>query len=100
MFRLYSSTITCKDQMSPALNRGWIGQIVDVYCAVEFSYRTGLDTPDRPSVSGSERTEGNFTFYRPLLVMMVTGIRNSFEEWKANYSWQMDLQEMEVPHGY
>jgi len=70
-FQKLQSTVTCTDTMAPCLNRAWIGQLCLVQCVVERSFETGYDTPDRPVVSGSSRTEGAFTFYRPELTMRV-----------------------------
>lgn len=92
-FRKYRSTITCRDTETPCLDGGWIGEEVEVSCALELSFLTG-GTPQRPVVSGSERTEGDFTFYRPLLTMMVSAITDSFAEYRADYSWQITLEEI------
>lgn len=91
-FKKYQSEITCKDIRSPALDDGWIGQLLEVQCAMELSYVSG-GTPARSVVSGSERTVGHFIFYRPLLTMMVVGIVNGFAEYPHEYSWKMSLQE-------
>jgi hypothetical protein len=92
-FRKYKSTITCTDGETPAFDDGWIGQTVEVQCAAELNYVTGA-TPARPQVSGSSRTEGIFTFYRPLLIMMVDDIKFSFQEWQGMNNWQMELEEV------
>lgn len=91
-FRKYKSTITCKDGETPCLDEAWIGTTVNVQCAIELSYPTG-GTPGRPVVSGSTRTEGAFTFYRPDLIMIVADIRVSLPEWSSIYDWQIDLEE-------
>ena len=92
-FRKYNSTISCRDVETPCLDEAYIGQTVEVDCVVELGYLTGA-SPQRSSVSGSERTEGHFTFYRPHLIMMVTAIRNSFAEFEDAYAWQVDLSEV------
>jgi len=79
------------------LNDAWWGQTCIVDCACERSYVTASGSPDRPVVGGSNRTEGLYTFYRPQLTMMVTGIRNSFAEYRADYQWQIDLRELQAP---
>src|SRR5215831_15977191 len=76
-FRKYKSVISCQDQETPCLDDAWIGIHCEVSCALELSYVTGA-TPARPSVSGSSRTEGTVTFYRPMLTMIVADIKNSF----------------------
>ena len=92
-FQKYMSTITCTDQAAPAFRAAWLGQIVEVACAAELNYLTSTGSADRSEVSGSSRTEGDYTFYRPLLTMMITNIKNSFLEWPSQYRWQIDLQE-------
>src|SRR5215831_9101240 len=69
-FRKYKSTITCSDGQTPALDDAWVGVTCEVSCAFEFSFPTG-GTPARPVVSGSERTDDGYTFYRPLLLMII-----------------------------
>lgn len=63
-FRKYKSTISCRDGETPCLDDAWIGITCEVSCAFEFSYPTGA-TPARPVVSGSTRTQGTVTYYRP-----------------------------------
>jgi hypothetical protein len=92
-FQKYASTITCRDTETPSFDDAWIGATVQVDCACELNYLTG-GSPARPPVSGSERTEGDYTFYRPSLTMMVAEIKNSFAEWEAEYAWQLSLFEV------
>ena len=91
-FRKYRSSITCKDGVTPCLDDAWIGMTVEVSCALELSYPTGA-IPGRPSVSGTERTEGTVTFYRPLLTCLVEDIKLALPEWQGLYDWQIDLLE-------
>lgn len=91
-FRKYKSTITCKDGETPCLDDAWIGESVGVDCVVELSYPTGA-TPGRPVVSGSPRTQGTVTYYRPHLEMMVMDIRIGLPEWAGVYDWMIDLEE-------
>ena len=92
-FRKYRSTISCRDGETPCLDGGWIGEEVEVSCVAELSYPTGA-TPQRPAVSGSERTQGSFTYYRPVLQMMVTAINNGFQEYPSIYNWSITLEEV------
>jgi hypothetical protein len=92
--RKYQSTVTCRDVETPALDDAWIGQTISVACTAELNYLTVGGTPQRPEVSGSSYVEGNFTFYRPLLTMMVMSIKSSFAEYPATYSWEVVLQEV------
>jgi hypothetical protein len=92
-FRKYRSVISCRDGEMPAIDGTWIGEIVDVSCAVELSYPTGA-TPQRPAVAGSVRTQGAFTYYRPLLTMMVEALSDSFQEYQAINGWSITLSEV------
>lgn len=92
-FRKYQSTITCKDQVVPAFDDAWLGHLVTVQCVAELSYRTIGGSAGRTAVAGSARIVGDFTFYRPELTMLVVALRNSFDEWPCDYSWQLDLAE-------
>lgn len=93
-FRKYASSISCNDQQSPAVEGIWPGMIVDVSCAAELSFETSTGGASREIVAGSEREEGDFTFYRPKLRMMVVAFEVSRDEWGASVGWRMDLEEV------
>lgn len=95
-FRKLQSVISCSDTNTPCLDEAWMGQLCLVDCACERNYPTG-GSPARPEVSGSSRVEGAITFYRPQLTMRITGIKSTFAEYKADYSWQIDLREAFPP---
>ena len=80
--------------MPPALDGIWPGAVVIVDCVAELSYVTSGGSPDRTVVSGSSRTEGSFTYYRPQLTMMVTRFNVNTDEWKAVVGWDMTLEEV------
>lgn len=90
-FRKYRSTITCEDQQVPALDGVWPGKVVTVDCIAELAYRTIGGTPVRPVVSS--RVDGDFTFYRPRLTMVVMVYSVDHDEWGASESWQLELEE-------
>ncbi len=92
-FRKYASKITCKDQRAPGIDGFWKGMLVTVSCVQELAYVAG-GTAQRIAVDGSERTEGNFTFYRPLLDMMITDISTQDDEWAADVQWELNLEEV------
>jgi hypothetical protein len=92
-FRKYKSTISCRDGETPCLDNAWIGITCEVSCAFEFSYPTG-GTPARPVVGGSTRVQNGVTYYRPQLLMMVTGIKVSLPEYPSVYDWSIDLEEI------
>lgn len=93
-FQKYKSTITCTDQQSPGLDGVWPGQQVTVDCVSELSYLTSGGSPERSVVSGSSRTDGNWTFYRPQLVMRVISYSIQTDEYGAAVGWQLDLEEV------
>jgi hypothetical protein len=93
-FRKYRSTISCADQEPPAVDGVWPGRSVTVACVAELSFLTSSGSPSRPVVAGSERTEGDFTLYRPHLTMLVTEFSISRDEYNATVSWQLQLEEV------
>lgn len=93
-FRKYQSTISCTDQVAPAFDGVWAGQIVIVNCIAELCYKTVGGSPQRPVVPGSSRIEGDFTYYRPQLTMRVMSFEQSSDEWRASVTWNMALEEI------
>lgn len=93
-FRKYRSTITCTDQVPPAFDALWPGQSLTVKCAAELSYVTAGGSAARTVVSGSSRTEGAFTYYRPQLTMRVVRITQATNEWSASVPWTLELEEV------
>jgi hypothetical protein len=97
-FRKYRSTISCRDQMAPALDGVWPGQELSVECVAELSYPTATGSPGRPMAGSSAgeavRTEGAFTFYRPVLQMRVVGFSTDTDEWDAAVGWTLELEEI------
>jgi len=92
-FRKYRSVISCEDMNVPAIDGVWPGQLVTVACAVELSYLTSGGTPARTVVSGSSRTDGDFTFYRPQLSMRIVTFGEVLDELGAVTSWTLELEE-------
>lgn len=94
-FRKYSSKITCTDVDAPPLDNLWPGMTVTVECAASLVYEVGNPgSPNRPEVSGSSYTQGNYTFYRPVLTMLIMPFSESFEEWKGDVIWELSLEEV------
>lgn len=91
--RKYRLEVAGDDQAPPALDGLHTGSIVIVNAHVEMSYRTGT-SGTRTAVPGSSRTEGNYTYYRPQLTMMVVEYQNERAEWEANYTWTLTLEEV------
>jgi len=92
LFHKYRTTITCVDQRVPALDGIFPGRELTVHCAVELACPVG-DTPARPAAPGSTRVEHGFTFYRPVLVMLVTTYSVEYNEWGASVGWSLEMEE-------
>ena len=94
-FRKYISKVSCTDNTAPPLDNVWPGMTVTVHCAAELCYVTGNPgSPARPEVSGSSRTDGSFTFYRPIMEMLVVNVTQHLDEWKAAIGWDLELEEV------
>lgn len=92
-FAKYRSKISGSDQEPPAIDGIFPGAAVTVDCIAELSFPTGA-APERPVVAGSLRVQGNFTFYRPQLEMLVVGLSLDAAEWDAAVGWSIDLEEV------
>ena len=93
-FRKYRSTISCVDQQPPAIDGVWPGRVLTVGCISELSYLTAGGAPARPLGSGSSRTEGDYTFYRPSLTMRVVAFSQDTDEYGAAVFWSLQLEEV------
>jgi len=91
-FRKYKSTISGTDQRPPSCDGLWPGREVVVNCIAELAYPAG-STPQRPVVESSSFSEAGFIYYRPRLTMVVTGFQLSRDEYGAQLSWSMNLEE-------
>jgi hypothetical protein len=92
-FRKYKSKISCTDTRQPAFDGVWPGLTVVVDCIAYLSFPS-IGSPQRTVIPGSEFTEGDFTFYRPRLTMMVTANTAQTDEWAATVPWEIDLEEV------
>lgn len=93
-FRKYKSTISCSDQTAPALDGVWPGVVLTVDCVAELSYKTSGGSPQRSVVSGSSRTDGAFTFYRPTMSMRVMNYSTTEDEYGRTVQWSLELEEV------
>lgn len=93
-FQKYKSTIQCQDMRPFIIDGIWPGKLVTVKCIAEMSYVTAGGSPSRAVVSGSSRTEGPLTYYRPELAMMVISFNTQVDEATGDVSWRMDLEEV------
>jgi hypothetical protein len=92
--KLYKSRISCNDLNPPAIGGLWPGMEVTIDCVAELCYPTGSPgLQERNAVSGSTRTEGDFTFYKPILVMVCTRFNTSTDEYGAAVSWSYEFEE-------
>lgn len=92
-FRKYESTISGRDIRTPSFDGIWPGRLVNVHCISELSYPTG-GSATRPEVSGSSREENGFVFFRPILSMMIVQISAAEDEWGADKTWEITLEEV------
>lgn len=92
-FKKFRSTISCEDSEAPAFDGVPIGTLVTVECAAELPYLTEGGMPSRTAVEGSARVVGAWTYYRPVLNMVVVGFSLTRDEYNHTDSWQLDLEE-------
>lgn len=114
-FDKYRLTISCSDMNAPAfdavrvgswkrtVNGGFVdlsgnGSVLTVDCLSELAYKTTGGSPapgpQRAVVSGSSRTSGDFTFYRPQLTIGVTAKTQETDEYGAVVQWQLEGEEI------
>jgi hypothetical protein len=96
-FTKYKSVISGSDHDTGAFSDVFPGQIIYVSCIQELGFLTsaGAGADRRPAVEGSERVSGDYSFYRPELIMMVTaGPTASWDEWAGVNTWSIELEEI------
>lgn len=92
--RKYETTITCNDMRVPAADGVWPGMEVTMECVAELCYPDG-GIQQRPDVTDSLYSQNGFTFYRPILsVMLVEPISWQTDEWNATVGWKMKFREV------
>jgi len=92
--RKYRLDVSGNDQAPPALDGLWVGMVVVVSSLVEMAYLTATGFSGRTAVPGSERTEGDFSYYRPQLTMMIVEHQIARAEWDAAVTWSLALEEV------
>jgi len=92
--RKYRLEVGGDDQAPPALDGVWVGMAVEVDAHVELAYLTAGGTPGRTPVTGSERVEGDYTYYRPHFAMLIVELQVERKEWDAAVSWSLVLEEI------
>ena len=93
-FRKFQSSISGDDQDPPAVNAVWPGTELVVDCICELSYEASTGAPDRQEVAGSIRYQDEWIFYRPQLTMRVVGFSVQKNEYDAQVSWTLELEEI------
>ena len=93
-FQKYRSTISGSDMRPIAVNGVWPGKLVTVQCIATLGFLTATELPARSVVPGSSFTEGDWTFYRPELAMMVLSWSLEEAEYEGAISWSMELEEV------
>ncbi len=94
-FRKFRSTLSCSDTSPPALASLWPGVVVVVNCMAEIAYLTynGSPVPDR-TVIGT-REDGEYTYDRLQLTMMVMGPwQQTSTEYAGTEEWSIPLEEV------
>lgn len=94
-FRKYKTTIASgpahTDFHPPAVSGVWPGKVIVVDCIAELCYPTG-GTPEREVVETWQ--VGDFTFYRPRMTFRVLTYSVGKDEYGAENSWTMDMEEV------
>jgi hypothetical protein len=90
----YKTSISCNDQQSPAFDNLRAGDVVTMDCIGEMAYLTIGGAPQKVVVPGSSRVEGDFTFYRPRLFVMIKTKRQDHDEWGASIGWTLEAEEV------
>lgn len=95
-FHKYVSKIDVPSEVNaPPLDGIFPGREVTVQCVASLAYVTGRPgSPNRPAVSGSQWTEGGYSFYRPELTMLIKTVETHFDEWKNVVGWTIELEEV------
>lgn len=93
-FQKYKSTISCTDQRPFANDGVWPGQLVTVKCIQHLAYLSETGGSDRNEVAGSAFTEGDWTFYRPEIDMMVMRFAIQTDEYGGEVGWTLELEEI------
>jgi hypothetical protein len=77
-------------EAATSLRRTVNGALVSIASTQFKKYRSVISCV----VSGSSRTEGSWTYYRPELTMRVVRLTTSTNEWGAVVGWTLELEEV------
>lgn len=96
----YAISISGNDLWAPPIDEFWRGQELTIESPLEFAFysETGAtgatSTGSRTGVTGSYRTVGKHTFYRPILNVRVMDWEARFNEWDGSTTWTLDVEEI------
>jgi hypothetical protein len=90
----YRLDVSGEDVAPAALDGLWVGMQASVDCHVELAFLTAGGAASRPMVPGSDWVDGDYTYYRPQLLMLIVDLQTSRDEWGASVSWSMTLEEV------
>lgn len=90
--RKYASIVNGQDINPPATDAIWPGRQVTVSCVVELCCPSSAE-PERTPVEGSVRVVGDFKFYRPKLIMLVSPAGINLDEWARLHQWSLEFSE-------
>lgn len=93
-FRKYAIAISGSDQQPPACDGIWPGQEIIIDCISELCILTDTEGPRHAAVSGSEREDGDFTFYRPQITARVVSFQQQTDEYGAVVAWTLSAEEV------
>jgi hypothetical protein len=91
-------SVSCSDQNTPAIDDLLsLDDEIEVVPIQEWKFTTATGAPSRRIADGTDHDEDGITYYRPLLIMMITAFSSSADgEWTADQSWSITLEESSV----
>lgn len=89
--------VSCSDQNTPAIDDLLsLDDEIAVVPIQEWKFTTATGSPSRRIAIGTDHDEDGITYYRPVLMMMITAFSSSIDEWAADQSWSITLEESSV----
>jgi hypothetical protein len=93
-FKKFALSYSCDDINMPDFHGLFPGSEHTIDCITEWQFRTVGGTQTRPAVAGSSRVEGEFTYYRPVLVCVFVDRGFNRNEYDAAVGWSMAFEEV------
>lgn len=91
--RKYRLEISGSDLAPPAIEGLFAGVAVTVKANVEIALANG-QIAARSAVEGSARSEDAYTYYSPIMEMLVVDVDVQRNEWTQDVSWHLVLEEV------